>query len=325
MSRRCCCRVCEIVSDDFNRADSTNLGGNWNEVTGDSEIVGNELVIPAGGIVITTATHPVSSYTGAAFITMPDQTLGQKRRVLIQVNATGTAYMFAEYEHGSPGALRVGDQSGIFHELPVTADPGNRLSVCRGKSGIWGDVEVSGVIAWDCQPSAGSGPWRSGVMNAGAGDARFDDSLWQEHVYTLNGCTECACICDDECVGKALTLVIGASGICSCLDGTTVTLNWKQGSLPEWEWEGTVNLQNWNCEGGFGDVTFTLRCGEGGGWALTVVGDIGTCFAGAPVTLFPVTVGYSCNPLILEFGPWGCDQSEDPEDHCGWAVRVTYP
>lgn len=65
-TKRCCCRPlpsCIIASDDFNRVDSTSLGANWVEKTGNWEIVSNELVAISDGIVLTSArqTKPVGT------------------------------------------------------------------------------------------------------------------------------------------------------------------------------------------------------------------------------------------------------------------------
>jgi len=45
MGRRRCCCGCVIASDDFNRANSTNLGSNWTELAGDWSIASNQLTV----------------------------------------------------------------------------------------------------------------------------------------------------------------------------------------------------------------------------------------------------------------------------------------
>ena len=43
----CCCDACVSFSDNFTRADSTNLGSDWNEVSGDWSISGNRCQVTA--------------------------------------------------------------------------------------------------------------------------------------------------------------------------------------------------------------------------------------------------------------------------------------
>ncbi len=50
---------CIYFEDDYNRGDSTNLGGDWTEVSGDWEIVSNELSIgDTDGLVICGEVNP---------------------------------------------------------------------------------------------------------------------------------------------------------------------------------------------------------------------------------------------------------------------------
>jgi len=39
----CCCSGCWVFEDNFNRDQSTDIGGNWNEVEGDWGIIGSEI------------------------------------------------------------------------------------------------------------------------------------------------------------------------------------------------------------------------------------------------------------------------------------------
>ena len=59
----CCCEggvvECSIVSDDFNRANNTNVGANWTETAGDWEIDSNEAEIStANALLVSTGTNP---------------------------------------------------------------------------------------------------------------------------------------------------------------------------------------------------------------------------------------------------------------------------
>ena len=52
--------VCELFSDDFNRANTSSLGADYSEASGDWEITSNRLNPPASGILKVTLSTPVS-------------------------------------------------------------------------------------------------------------------------------------------------------------------------------------------------------------------------------------------------------------------------
>lgn len=52
--------VCELFTDDFNRADTSSLGADYSEASGDWEITSNRLNPPASGILKVTLSTPVS-------------------------------------------------------------------------------------------------------------------------------------------------------------------------------------------------------------------------------------------------------------------------
>lgn len=47
-----CCGACDSVADDFNRADSDDLGSRWEKLAGEAEIVSNQLEVTASGTVL---------------------------------------------------------------------------------------------------------------------------------------------------------------------------------------------------------------------------------------------------------------------------------
>ena len=63
----CCCEEpgCEIDSDDFDRANSDDPGSKWHEVSGDYDIVDNELHTITPGVLATTACHPSRAPLGS--------------------------------------------------------------------------------------------------------------------------------------------------------------------------------------------------------------------------------------------------------------------
>lgn len=115
MFRRCCCggggTPCEFLVDDFNRADDTDIGSDWDETSGSWAISSNALVGSSAGRCETVAGRPdaATKYTVEATIT-------DTGRILFDVDGTGN-YHYIEMEiSGSGTAFRLlfGNQSGQF-------------------------------------------------------------------------------------------------------------------------------------------------------------------------------------------------------------------
>jgi len=334
MARRCCClEGCIIFEDDFARATDpdTNLGSDWEEVAGDSSIDGGKLLVPANGIVMATTPHPLHVSSGHVWATMKAPTGGDVFRVLIQYDDRDDSYLYGECEvtdNEGNAMLRVGSDSGILHEI-AAGTLGDKvdtiLSVCRSKTGIYAQCEVS-TIAWECVPEPGHYAWKSGLMNNGGGDVHFDDFMFMEHWFTDTDCPGCECDCDGYCVEKTLTLTFYASGFCSRLDGSSMTLTWDQSFFPDFVWEGEADLPNWMA-GSSDDVHyhFRLYCDpDPWHWTLGVgpndtSGIAGACDVAGKMTGPPATV--SCDPFIMEWLGGLCDESG--YEDCGWAIKIT--
>jgi hypothetical protein len=57
-TRRCCCGNCRIGEDDFDRANANAPTGNWHVISGEWEILDNELNCITPGVLATTICHP---------------------------------------------------------------------------------------------------------------------------------------------------------------------------------------------------------------------------------------------------------------------------
>ncbi len=95
---KCCCAAvgstCKLLEDHFNRADDTNLGGDWDETAGDAEIVDEALVLPTGGTtVLGHAANPDGPYTRLSGILRLDNA-GAKARMMLGY-ATSGHYLYA--------------------------------------------------------------------------------------------------------------------------------------------------------------------------------------------------------------------------------------
>ena len=74
-----------------------SLGGNWVEVVGDSEIVSGEVVIPAGGVIVTTDTTGEALPYMQVTVICRDVREGKIYRVLCNVETDpALIYYYAE-------------------------------------------------------------------------------------------------------------------------------------------------------------------------------------------------------------------------------------
>ena len=96
----CQCCACTIAEDTFDRADSTNLGSDWTEQTGDSEIESNRLVLPADAIATFT---PSGGYYAMEVVAQGDS--GDKPRLIYYRNSSN--WLAAELEIGTSGKARI--------------------------------------------------------------------------------------------------------------------------------------------------------------------------------------------------------------------------
>ena len=267
MSRRCCCdRPCIIFEDDFNRANSTDLGSNLIEVAQNSDILSNTLRIPANGILLGSKKHPINTPTGFASVELFNLQSGEIRRVLINSTINASSYLYGEIEttDENSAVLRVGSSvGGTLHELTgLTYTEGEApfLVACRTLTGISASFGDDPGFVFDCQEW--NGGRYAGMMNAGTGPVQFDNYKFAEHSYTLpdKGCATCFCECGGipphkvgVCMPKVLKLVFLASGSCDCLNNACITLTYDQTTPSIISWRSPITpvpeLCDWTGEG----------------------------------------------------------------------------
>lgn len=128
-----------LFSDDFNRANSSTIGGNWTElVTGNWEIISNAIREPAGGsgsgaILINTSSLSTADYSVQADITQGSLVSGTQRGMgLIARYQDSNNFYLAWLEGPTPSpatAFRLYRVSGgTFTELGTAYQPGSAFS-----------------------------------------------------------------------------------------------------------------------------------------------------------------------------------------------------
>lgn len=307
----------------------TDLGSNWDEVVGDSQIVGGELQIPAGGICI--SVPHADRGAQKVYVTMIDLQPDKIYRIIINYSYGDGSYHYVEYECTSTPSgsdyvsyLRVGDSTGgDSNEIADTYTAGQDmpLEACRTPGGLYGLAEHSEIVAWACsdEPNA----LYAGLMNnSDTDDIEFDDfgiiryegtnsGLFPGDPDTVHRCYTCACECDGYCLPDTLTLtIINTGGLATCLEGETVTLTYLPGTDP-FEWHGSASLKTPDCPAFGSTVNFIFYCDGDSSfsletdWGLAVQTGWGGCTHLGWVNCFRVdgTPYYlSCNPLDIIFG-----------------------
>ena len=236
MSRRHCpgCCLCLILEDDFDRTDNTNLGSDWAEVLGDSDIFSNTLRIPAGGLVVTTYEH--SDTRMVVYAKFPTTPVGSKPRIIVNYLDEDN-YLFAELDIQSPNTFlsvnsRIGGVETDLAPFPggysIGAYAGGEITVCFSGTSIAATV-AENAGQWACAPDTGGK--KAGLGNGGSGSIQADDFSWKEHFYTLQraDCPKCLCLCEGYCISKTLTATFTATGGCfDLLDGFTISMTYDE-------------------------------------------------------------------------------------------------
>jgi hypothetical protein len=203
---RDCAAPCEFFSDDFNRADDTDLGCNWTEQAGTAEILSNVLSLGANSLVSTTPATPTG--VQLAMATIDAAANNDAARVIVRYTDTSN-YLFGEIVFGTTNStLNIYQRSGGTNTLRGTTTLTGRtvsqvmiLRVCYYGNTLTAQVYGTGILASILFGSVAqviSSPpsgFYAGVATAAASSAiTFEDFQLLKHNET--GETEC-----DECTG----------------------------------------------------------------------------------------------------------------------------
>src|SRR5262249_10253843 len=143
----CCCQPasCVYVTEDFNRADSSDIdsgsAAGWTETSGSWAISGNELEATSAGIVICGSVHPDGVPTMVVEVEFEPTTNTSSCDVLVCVNSA-TDYYYARYIVGSD-TIQIRHNNGGTHSTltqltGVVMDAGGRFTakVCTTATSI---------------------------------------------------------------------------------------------------------------------------------------------------------------------------------------------
>lgn len=196
---RCCCpcEQCRIEFDNFNRADSTNLGADWTEEDGDFEILDNEVITNnSAAQAVHTTTHDLPYVVSFRF---KGDDKGDQIKLFVAVSGAEFLYAMATLETDADCAtLSLHKEDGT--ELASTVVPGlvedvwHSLRVCVTVT----EGEESNTVNLRAKLFTDSGTVRlatktgitgtyDGISSVGFGTGsitttvHFDDFCWQRH------------------------------------------------------------------------------------------------------------------------------------------------
>lgn len=311
-----CCGVCFIAEDNFNRANSTNLGADWDEELGDWEILNNELFIDEIGRVRNVNFNSFGSNSQDVTVKLMNYQDDTKYRILLQMNDTGTEYYFAEWHYVDANTMywRVGDETAtcvtIGPDTPIPEGTAVRALI-NSKNQLCMDDEASRIsICVEPKPKT-THKW-AGLGAATSVGATFDDYYAQGTTAESVECASCDCTCQAWCIPNRLIATFVELNECPDLDGLTIELenasNIKSGA-------GWVQTAVFNCPDATYQWDLVYNCAGEDFGSLNVIdsplGNLGSVSADPAASM--------CHPLSLRFGPFslgsvsGCGKT----DCCG--------
>lgn len=312
-TRRCCCSEtaygCDIAADDFNRADSTNIGSQWTEHAGDWEIASNNLNVDEVGLVRNHAVSPYGTENQVVRAKIVDYAAGKKYRLVVQLNSAGTDYYYGEWHYvdASNMYFRLGSSSGVIAELgPETPIPEEtECAVWVTEGGQLCMADTSSRMT-ECVTSK-TGEY-TGLAAGSSDGATFDDFAFEAHKTDNPTCTACDCSCDGWCVINELTGTFEEINECPGMDGAEVTLT---NAGPSKFGDGWLMAAPVLCGGGLGgseNISIKLNCAGGSVGVEDFLMDIDAGgfdpVDGNPDYYYADPSVSTCSPLALRFGPF---------------------
>jgi len=328
----CCAGGCWTWEDLFNRV---SIGSDWNDVSGIWSIVANELnesgtagavLLMASPAVPTPMRHLVRIY-----VDEPNLAVGAKPRVIVNSNATGTTYHYAEWEKtgSNVGTLRLFAPGGALLAEATGRAFGSfkHFTVCF-------DNEIFSASLSDA-PSPDAGGWLyvcsesatedyAGIGNGAAYAItvdNFDIEEKREKPWPALPCLACICTCKGTCLPHTLLATItlsNPSGGCNYAGLHGQTFNLVQAQMAEY-WSASPTIcglafsYDFGCTERIANVHGYPAGGTPGDFILWTASRGSEDCPGLGQPLYE----YSkvCDPPSIVFGPYTIEE-EHPGDLC---------
>lgn len=304
-TKRCCCPGdCLITSDDFDRANSTDIGSDWEEMSGDWDIFSNKLrCFDPAGVVRNKAQNPYSDNQVVRARIM-DYVDGAKYRLLVHLDDTGTEYYYGEWHYVDSSAMyvRVGSSvDGSLCEigpiLPIPEGTTCEVSITEG-----GQLCVQD-LASRCTVCVSPKAYEvyTGLAAGSAVVATFDDYEFYAHKADIDECPSCDCSCDGKCIPDDLTATYENLNQCPDLDDYSVSLKNSGPTKFGADWYQDPAA---DCPGSIPEtLELVMKCTGGG----TSIGNLQLEFlqgSATPSSALADPSVSTCDPISLRFGPF---------------------
>ncbi len=224
-----CCGTCGIFEDGFNRADSTDIGSDWTETTGNWEVSSNKLIpdtTTSDQVCLCDTTHTAGEgyvSVDVSSTSFPDETVlylayasptNNLAAVLSQSDPSINAWILKLYDGGSlVGSSTQDYPTGSPESLTLWLKDGRAVAEVNTSVVQWYDVSATGTKAG------------VGIKGApdGTHDLSFDNFVLKEYSGADDDCEiapsePCDFGCDTDLWPTELSVTI--SGSCSGVSGT---------------------------------------------------------------------------------------------------------
>ncbi len=316
--RRCCCvrKGCVIDTDNFNRADSSDLGPKWVDDGTGWAINTNHAV--GTGIAILDTPHPTPSGSMVVSLQTIDEQVGDVFELLLNVLDDQNYHVATLTITGSAdGTIALGKVVGgtytLIRSLPIVSLTGKSRQFGAGISSQEFCASASNTVFSLVYALAPPTLITDGIysgMNGSRSESvvTVDDFKFGHHAETKAGCSTCVCSCGPRFLPPVLTATLSGTGRMSGLS-CSFNLNWDR---TIGNWAGTAN-----CCGQPFDVK--LFCPDGGDvmdYSVEVIGCTDSDSSGTPGVDGYVSPGQrktnegTCDPIYLLFGPFYVSSSD---------------
>ena len=328
MTRRRCCCGCVILADSFDRPNSSDLGAEWNEISGDWQISGNRLIETgnSGATILSVQDAPDEPINFRVVVedTFPDNG-GRKYRIIVCAEDEDN-YLFGQLETTTSnytiwiGRRAAGVDSDPMDTWTSTEPFAYEQTVCLSYSGntlAFVPAEQTGDGVWGCDSNPPG--LKFGLANFGDEQVAYDDVDVQLHEASDPNCPACLCTCEYECLPKELTATFTATGNCyAMLNLATITLEREEGGTG---YRTSFYGVDQPCDCAWCVLhNFELRlvCRDEGpdAWVLVkpgssqcITAEWNELYGGDPSA--PVNDNYACDPFFMEFGPFTVPPNPD--------------
>lgn len=300
--RRCCCDGdCLVYTDDFNRADDTDLGSEWNQPDGTIEISSAMAKVTSGPASAYTVFENVSEQMYCSIDTW-DEESGDIYEVWVNVQDEDN-YHFVRFirNNVNDSVLEIGIKSGgaetvyksqVILTVTGTARTINALISDNEFCG-WVTLTVDSGVEANTTLISGA---KHGGFYANRATIWFDNFTMEKHHNDDPNCRYCACECDDSILPAILNAHLSGTGGRMGSLNCDILLVWDRTSN-YWYGEGTCCSVLWKLK---------LDCDPEELTLLNFDCTVSDGFGNSPRTAYLRT----CDPLYLVFGPYDVASSD---------------